>query len=89
MLLPNADDSIHTNIARAFAPRIHQMTILFQIKMRRLITPHNAIYGSHSLYRSSITSPLSRARTANSVRLRKPVFPSMLTMCDFTVLTDM
>ena len=38
---------------------------------------------------SRITSPLSRARTASSVRLRRPVLSSMLRMCAFTVPVDM
>ena len=40
-------------------------------------------------FRSNMTSPLSRARTASSVRFRNPVFSSIFRMCVFTEATDM
>ena len=40
-------------------------------------------------FRFRITSPLSRARTASSVRFLKPVFSSIFRMCVLTVATDM
>ena len=39
--------------------------------------------------RFKMTSPLSRARTASSVRLRKPVFSNIFRICVLTVATDM
>ena len=59
------------------------------VKNQQKSRPQAAFCCDIQFFRFRITSPISRARTASSVRFLKPVFSSMLRMCVLTVATDM
>ena len=74
-------------IAEMKVLHINQMAIFRTAKQKS--RPQAAFCCDIQFFRFRITSPISRARTASSVRFLKPVFSSMLRMCVLTVATDM